>query len=181
MGEQYIHTDATFSDCGYYRYDLYRQWTDVSRPTCCFVLLNPSTADAETDDPTVRRCMKFAQRWGYGSAWVVNLFAYRATDPKMLRQGTDHPRSEPGDANRNVREIISKCRASDRVVLAWGTYGSTLGAGRVMADKIRNEVAPQHKLMCFGTTKDGHPKHPLYLPADQSLRPFDFKSYIGDD
>ncbi len=79
---------AAFDSTGTYRYALWREW-DASAPRLGFVLLNPSTADAENDDPTLRRCMGFARAWGYGSLQIVNLFAYRATVPDALRWVAD--------------------------------------------------------------------------------------------
>ncbi len=84
----YSRTGADFDGTGAYRYSLWREW-DSRRPIVAFVMLNPSTADAAKDDPTIRRCASFARSWGYGSLEVVNLFAYRASEPKRLRQTPD--------------------------------------------------------------------------------------------
>lgn len=144
---------AVISDCGKYRYTLTRKWND--KPTCVFVMLNPSTASADTDDNTIRRCVSYAKAWGYGSLTVVNLYAYRATDPKQLWI-VDDPIGPANDAH--IRSVIKMVK---RVVVAWGANADKERA-RVVLDMIREL---DHEALCLGKTKDGHPKHPLYLSA----------------
>src|SRR5262249_14212908 len=84
-----VRRAAVISDCGRYRYSLTRRWGDAAEPRALFVMLNPSTADAEQDDPTIRRCIGFAKAWGMGSLEVVNLYALRATDPAALLSAPD--------------------------------------------------------------------------------------------
>ena len=145
--------DATFSRDRRYRYRLWRRW-DHTRPVVVFVLLNPSTADARHDDPTIRRCLGFARRWGYGGIEVVNLFAYRATDPRVLRTLRD----PVGRANRyHVRAALAQAAL---VVLAWGA--STEGNRMI-------KVSHAH---CLGLTNAGQPRHPLYLRRDVRPVPY---------
>lgn len=153
---------ALLSADGVYRYALTRRW--AAGPWCAFVMLNPSTADAFDDDPTIRRCVGYAQRWGFAGLLVLNLFAVRSPDPKVMRS---HP--EPvGPANDVV--ILSALldpRASDgygvgRVVMAWGAHGGHQGRDLAVTRLLRGRgLTPQ----CLGRTTAGQPRHPLYLPA----------------
>lgn len=150
---------ATMSPCGKYRYELTRFW-DGRKPAVAFVMLNPSTADAEIDDPTIRRCIGFAQAWGYGELRVYNLFALRATDPGELLT-SDAPVG-PDNA-----KFIEKARACDRIVCAWGA--TTLPKphahrGLIVTDLLMGEDS--RDLYCLGYTKDGSPRHPLYVASD---------------
>lgn len=108
-------SDAVLSDCGTYRYSLTRVW-DESRPRVCFVMLNPSTADASANDPTIVRCRNFAYSWNYGSLEVVNLFAYRATNPRVLRTVQD-PIGPEND--RHIIEATARGGCHPRVGLSW--------------------------------------------------------------
>jgi hypothetical protein len=147
---------ATFSPCGVYRYTLWRAW-EVG-PTVCWVMLNPSTADATKEDPTIRKCIGYARRWGFGAVAIVNLFALRSTNPRAL-YGHAAPVGPQNDA-----AIVECVRLSRLVVAAWGVHGEHCGRGDAVLDMLRLGVeAPVH---CLGTTKDGHPKHPLYLRGD---------------
>ena len=145
---------AAFSRDGRYRYRLWRRW-DRSRPTIAFCMLNPSTADASRDDPTIRRCIRFARDWGYGSIEVVNIFALRATDPRVLRSARD-PVGPRNDA--------FMLRAADRqpVVIAWGV----LGALRDREAEALTLFGPRTRLLALGRTRFGAPRHPLYLRRD---------------
>jgi len=126
-----------------------------------FVMLNPSTADAEQDDPTIRRCAGFARAWGFGGMTVVNLFAFRATDPARLRRARDPVGRD------NDHHIATAARGAGMVVLAWGVHGALDGRDRVVAALLA-DVRPR----CLGTTRGGYPRHPLYLPAATRSRPF---------
>ena len=153
---QDTRTGATLSDDGTYRYRLHRTW-DTAKPTLAFIMLNPSTADATDDDPTIRRCLGYAKDWGYGRLVVGNLFALRSTDPANLK---DH--SDPvGPANDEHLQAI--CDEADRVVVAWGTKGTLHGREQAVADALDAD------LYALNTTKDGHPNHPLYQPKDAEL------------
>lgn len=155
-GDAYVK-HATLSDCGLYRYELSRSWLD-GEGFVNFIMLNPSTADAEEDDPTIRRCVGFARRWGFQGIRVTNLFAFRATDPRALRTAVD-----PFGPEANVY-LTTTARASERVVVAWGAHGSLLGRDRQVAELLREKL-----LLCLGCTKAGYPKHPLYLPSTSKL------------
>ncbi len=139
-----------------YRYALWRRW-DLARPRVCFVLLNPSTAGAAQDDPTIRRCLGFARRWGFGSLEVVNLFAWRSTDPAALRLVPDPigPRND-----RAIRRSAARART---VVVGWGEAGGLLGR-----DRDVTRLLSGRPLLCLGVTRRGRPRHPLYLRSDAS-------------
>lgn len=152
---------AIISECGLYRYALTRTW-DPSLPTMIFVMLNPSTADATEDDNTIRRCIGFAKREGYGTIIVVNLFAYRATDPSELL-AVDDPVGPENDAF--VSSIIQ--RQAGRVVCGWGTTK----IARTRLDWFRRVIEDTcGRVECLGANKDGSPKHPLYLPKNSPLK-----------
>jgi hypothetical protein len=145
---------ARLSPCRTYRYALWRRWGDG--PHAMFVGLNPSTADETADDPTIRRCIAYARAWGYGALCMANLFAYRSTQPAdMLAQ--DDPVGPENDGY--LRRLAAEAGV---VVAAWGTHGTHGGRHRA----VRAMLPGLHYLRL---TKDGHPGHPLYLPA--SLRP----------
>lgn len=145
---------AVISDCGTYRYLLERDTDMLGDGTVAFVLLNPSTADAETDDPTVRRCRRFARDWGYARLAIINLFAYRATDPKEL------PHAPDPVGPLNDEWIRVACEDADRVVCAWGVNGTWRGRD-LEVRRIIAELGPHYLRLTAG----GHPQHPLYLPA----------------
>jgi len=155
---------ARFSRCRRFRTALGRIW-DPSLPTIGFVGLNPSTADARVDDPTLRRCVGFARRMGGGSLVLVNLFAYRATRPAEL-WAVGAPVGPSTD--RVLREELRLCRT---VVLCWGAVPAQAKprVARVLGMLRRLDVPLVH----LGTTKAGHPRHPLYTRADAPLVLFD--------
>lgn len=155
----YLESAADVSEDGLYRYWLSRQLS-VGERTVLFVGLNPSTADALQDDPTIRRCAGFARAWGYNRLFMGNLNAWRATDPKQLP--TD-PLAAVGPLNQEALKWMM--HRSDLVVAAWG--GHTLNSyARTLAAAIRRFP----KTMCLGSTKNGSPKHPLYLAATTPLQ-----------
>lgn len=157
---------ATISDCGRYRYTLTREWLIGAKPGVTFIMLNPSTADAAKDDPTIRRCIGFAKTWGYGALTVVNLFAWRATDPRELLRAPDPVGRDNGDA------IRAAAAGASLVVAAWGD-NSRLPRAFVQArvDEVVRLLA-LYPLHAIHMTRDGFPRHPLYLPA--SLDPVEF-------
>lgn len=159
---------AKLSDCGTYRYSLARTW-DPNLGAALFVCLNPSTADHTADDPTVRKCVGFAKRWGFGSMWVVNLFAYRATDPKDLRAAQRRGVDIVGDPV-NRQAITEAATVADRVVLAWGANASSWSpyAATVTA-RIRADL-PNRPLWHLGRTVDGQPLHPSMLAYSTPLQ-----------
>ncbi len=144
-----VDRGADLSPCGLYRYRLWRVW-DRAHPTMLFIGLNPSTADAEQDDPTVRRCIGFAREWGYGGIEVANLFAFRATDPGKLLTAAD-PVGPDNDA------WLERLRAgSPAAVAAWGANPLAHSRAKAFGAALR-------PLACLGVTKDGAPRHPLYV------------------
>lgn len=146
---------ATFDETRTYRYTLHRRWSGAGRRVC-FCLLNPSTADEFTLDPTLTRCLGYARRWGFAAMEVVNIFALRSTDPAGLRAHDD----PIGPAND--RAIRRAARRADLVVAGWGAHGEYLGRGGAVGELLAELCAP----VCLGVTAAGHPKHPLYLRAD---------------
>jgi hypothetical protein len=156
-----VHKGAHFSPDRQYRYMLYRDWASWSNMRTLVVIgLNPSTADETEDDPTIRRCIAFAKREQCGRLVMLNLFALRATDPRVMKA-----HAEPiGPENDAVIRHWTRDEYdwSNIVVAAWGVHGSHLN--RAITARL---LTPQ--LYCFGVTKDGHPRHPLYLRADTPL------------
>lgn len=156
-------TGAEFSTCEKYRYALWRIWGNSlfgnSHALVNFVMLNPSTADASLDDPTIRRCIGYAKSWGYSGVYVTNLFAYRATDPKEMLAASD-PIGEENDVW--IKEVSRICNLT---VAAWGTMGEHLQR----AAKIKEMLPDLHYLKL---SKEGHPCHPLYLPKGLQASPF---------
>lgn len=146
---------AIISECGRYRYRLERG----EAPRLAFVMLNPSTADAELDDPTIRRCMGFAKREGFAGIVVGNVYALRSTDPRALLEAANPFGPE------NDRYLLQIAAEHDRIVCAWGANVIESHAKRA-ADALKFHGA---QLVCLGTTMAGHPKHPLYVAANAPL------------
>ena len=151
-----IEKGAKFSSDRLYRYLLWRVW-DKDKRSALFIGLNPSTADENVDDPTIRRCVDFAMRWGNGGLVMANLFAYRATNPKELKCIVDPIGRDNDDY------ILSAHKAAGITILAWGNGGLYLGRGDDVAKML---------LGCarLRITRQGQPQHPLYLP--KNTRPF---------
>jgi len=143
---------------GLYRYSLWREW-NANALKVVFIMLNPSRADATTDDPTLRRCISFAQSWGYGSLEVVNLFAYRASNPAILNQVTDPVGPE------NDRYLEKAVEGSDKIIVAWGNRGILRNRSRVVIHSLTGFGT----LYCLGTTQLGYPRHPLYVKGNTKL------------
>lgn len=153
---------ATIDPSNRYRYALQREW-DPDAPRVAFVMLNPSTADATQDDPTIRRCIGFARSWGYGALEVVNLFAYRTTDPEALRRVPDPVGPE------NDRYILRARHRARETLVAWGNRGVLLGRDRAV---LRLLLRGKGAVRCLGLTQAGHPRHPLYVRGDTIPVPF---------
>jgi len=151
--------DATLSACGKFRFTLVREW-NPARPRLLFIMLNPSTADADVDDQTIRKCVTFAQRLGFGSIEVVNLFAYRATNPIDLKRAG----WPVGEGNDLV--ILGACTRAAEVICAWGAHAR---ASQRAAD-VLEMISPWCHPLALAVTDDGVPKHPLYLRGDS--KPF---------
>ncbi|WP_415919270.1 DUF1643 domain-containing protein [Tateyamaria sp. SN6-1] len=153
---------AIYSPCERYRYSLTRVW-DPSGRRVNFVMLNPSTATEVQNDPTVERCERRARTLGYGSFAVTNIFAWRDTDPKAMRAAAD-PVGPGNDA-----AIVERAGWADDVVAGWGTHGAHLGRGAVVHDLLCQSGKP---LFHLGLSKDGHPRHPLYIAYAQQPEPW---------
>lgn len=169
---EFLVSSATFSESMAFRYTLSRVW-DGRRPACCFVMLNPSTADENILDPTVRRCVGFAKAWGYGSLWVLNIFALRATDPEELYRVAFDPVGPHNDFY--IREVIQRSQCA---VAAWGVHGKLRDRGAAVAAQIHRLIPGG--LCCLGMTKDGHPRHPLYVSGSQERVPFTLRKEVAD-
>lgn len=161
------HAGATMSDDGLFRYSLWRRWARGRQMT--FVMLNPSTAGAAKDDPTLRRCIRFAKSQGCGRVTVVNLFPYRTHKPKYLLEARDAGIDVTGgpDGGAPILSAIDGVTShGDILVAAWGAHPIAKSSTRAV---LIAEVAERIPVRCYGMTKDGSPKHPLYLPADSPL------------
>ena len=156
------------SDCGAYRYRLWREW-DCSLPTLAFLMLNPSTADHLRDDPTIMRCMSRAVAGKYGRLEVANLFPLRATNPDELLTHAD-PLGPERTADGAVMDAIERAHI---VICAWGAHPA---AAERAADLMRifGIVGWRSRLFHIGLNKDGSPKHPLYIAASTRPKPFEF-------
>lgn len=185
MAIKYVDQGALISPDGTYRYLLWREWRgthdpknwrwwgfkdgageDVGEPkSCVFIMLNPSTADGTRDDPTIRRCVAFAAAHKFERMEVVNLFAYRATSPKVLLALTHSDNPEGVD---NQKRIYDATRDAGLVVCAWGAHGGHLGQD----ETVLGWVHPNSDLRCLGRTSAGFPRHPLYVAGSTSLEPF---------
>ncbi|MEJ2043677.1 MAG: DUF1643 domain-containing protein [Reinekea sp.] len=150
---------AEFSEDRKYRYSLSRIW-DREKGFVTFIGLNPSTADETEDDPTIRRCINYAKSWGYGGIHMVNLFAFRATDPKIMKKETN-PVGPLNDLWITKQFLESKI-----TIAAWGNHG------KHMRRDIHVKKILDGSLFCLEKSKYGNPKHPLYLKKD--LTPIKF-------
>jgi len=153
---------AVYSPCEQYRYSLTRVWDTQGRKVS-FVMLNPSTATEVQNDPTVERCERRAQTLGFGAFRVVNIFAWRDTDPKLMRAAVD-PIGPDNDAT-----ILDACTWADQVVAAWGAHGEHKDRGAHVRGLLMRTATPVAHL---GLTKAGHPKHPLYISYATSPEPW---------
>lgn len=157
-----------FSPCRRYRYKLWREWDVDSLTGCCDDLahpdeylmvigLNPSTADEAKDDPTIRKCIGFAKRLGYGALCMTNLFAFRATDPRAMKREAN-PIGSDNDLHLKVC-----AENAGLIVAAWGVNGAHLRRNKQVFDLIEIKM---RTVCCLRKTKSGHPEHPLYVPYD---------------
>ena len=154
-----IERDAIISDCGRYRYLLRRAW-DHTKPRALLIMLNPSTADASIDDATIRSCIRLCKAMEYGSFEVVNLYGLRATNPAELDQSND----PIGPLTADVYEAaIRRC---DIVICAWGAHHMAEKRAENILSMVRRQKPAAY---CFGKTKKGQPKHPLYIKTGTPL------------
>jgi len=156
--------NAIFSDDRKYRYVLSRVWDD-SKPAVLLIGLNPSTADETKNDPTIRRCIGFAQKWGFGSLYVCNLFAYRATYPQDLFKQEDPVGSENDEWIKKIQNEV------DLVVLAYGNHGHYKSRHLEILRIINNPH-------CINTSKSAMPMHPLYLKYTENPVPYDINHQV---
>ena len=156
---KYISTCCNFSKSKLYRYSLKRVWSTDSNKQVLFIGLNPSTADSRSDDPTIRRCVKFANHWGFNSLEVVNLFAFRATDPIDLF-------NEESPVGRYNDDWIKRAyNRSSLTIACWGSAG-------IYKDRSTEVTKYLTSLFCIRKNKDNSPSHPLYLNSKLSPMPF---------
>ncbi len=148
---------AVYSDCEHYRYSLTRIW-DSGGTRAHFVMLNPSTATEVQNDPTVERCERRARALGFGGFRVTNIFAWRDTDPRKMRAAADPVGPDNDDA------IKTAAFWATQTICAWGTHGVHMDRGPVVQNLLRGTGQP---LFHLGMTKNGHPRHPLYVAYAQ--------------
>jgi hypothetical protein len=167
---QHIHSPVppgypvVFSDCRKYRYVLWRKWRAKHDPRfVAFIGLNPSTADETRDDPTIRRCIRFARDWGYEGMVMLNLFGYRSTDPAVLKEQEDPLGPE------NNRWLVFLARQASLIVVAWGANGALWNRGDEVYRLLKNDGL---EVFALGQTSTGEPLHPLYVPANTPLQPY---------
>jgi hypothetical protein len=153
-------SSALFSECGRYRYRLERQW-DPSKEAVCFLMLNPSTADAHSTDPTLRRCIVFAKSWGYGGLVIGNLFALRSPKPRLI-YGCGDPVGPENDLY--LRKMSESC---ERIVCGWGRHGAYHDRASDVCRMLETS-----KLYALQVTAGGQPSHPLYISGKAEPRPF---------
>ncbi len=166
-----MNRETVFSPCRQYRYTLWRKvpvtfsfeprkWTGFVQ----FIGLNPSTADETTNDPTVRRCIDYASRWGFGSMCMTNLFALRATDPKVMLA---HP---VPIGILNIHWLTEIAKEAGLIICAWGVHGQHIGQAETVLEHL-DRAGLRSKLHRLKKTKDGIPGHPLYLRRDLQPTP----------
>ena len=161
---------AAFGACGHYRWWLQRLWAP-ERPRVLVVGLNPSRADAQRDDPTLRRLVGFARRWGFGAVEVLNLFARVSASPGLLRRCAD-PVGQENDAW--LADRLGPAREPPAVVwLAWGNLGAWRQRDQQVLALVAAAAVP---MAAIALTRSGHPRHPLYAPGDAQLRLLDWQN-----
>jgi hypothetical protein len=159
----FLDAGATFSDDRRYRYLLWRTW-DSKLPVAHWTLLNPSIADEQALDPTLRRCMGFSKRWGMGGMYITNLFPLVSTNPMALRTGVSEEQM-----TKNAGHVMNACNKSGPTVLGWGSnveHPMLRYAPVYLYENVLRGYNPK----CLQKTKLGHPVHPLYLPYDCQLQ-----------
>lgn len=156
-----VRGSALFSECGRYRHCLRRNWGDFDAPYAMFIMMNPSTADHDIDDPTIRKDIYFTKRLGFTSCLMVNVMDYRATSPKELL--SVNPRSDA-----NLPFIVEMSKNAIIIIAAWGALAGKL---RRYADDVVIALCDR-QLFCMGKTASGSPRHPLYLPNDAQCVPW---------
>jgi hypothetical protein len=164
-----VKRTAVLSVCGGFRYLLTREWAEGER-VLTFVMLNPSTADGERDDATVRKCIGFARNLGFGGIRIANLFAYRARDPKELRRAGWPPGLENNYWSKRI--ALWAYANNEPIVCAWGAHARGHAGQRRVAevmDLMQRQCVDLRALLVLA---DGTPGHPLMLPYSCTLQPF---------
>lgn len=160
MNNRYLHSSVVFSDDRRYRYSLVRAW-DTNKPKVSFCLLNPSTADETHDDATISRCIERARRLGYGSIEIVNLFAFKSTQPKYL-YAARYPKG-----TRNFEYIIKAAKTAQLFIVGWGQHGRLHEQDKFILQKLKRTRVVVY---CLGQNKNGTPRHPLYLSYNEPIQ-----------
>ena len=155
-----LKSSASFSRCGEYRYSLSRVW-NPEQPAALLIGLNPSTADARQNDPTIRRCIGLCQSWGFGGFRIVNLFAWRTPSPKELFK-VDAPIGPS-----NLRCIKRAAKDADNIIAMWGNDGNRHSQAMILLKALGNPA-----VFCAGTTQIGAPRHLLYVKNGTPLQPW---------
>lgn len=161
----YSDSGAAFTEDERHRPLLWRVW-DREKRLALFIMLNPSTANEVVLDPTVTRCKRYAEDWGYGGLIVCNLFDFRATDPRAMKA-----QGQTAFSGYNRLAILQACKVADLVVCAWGTHGELFQQNKYIAAWIKSAGHAMHYLKL---TKHGHPAHPLYLKRDLKPQVWEF-------
>lgn len=156
-----METGAIFDPTRNYRYLLWRRWNPEA-PRLTFVMLNPSRANETDNDPTIRRCVHFAQHWGYGSLEVVNLFSLITPDPNVLKQAPD-PIGIDCD-----RHLLDAAHRADRILIAWGNWGCLHQRDQTVLALL----TPYNPIYCLRQNQAGQPRHPLYVPNHIQPSPY---------
>lgn len=164
FGPPHIHRTAVLSKCGQLRFTLSREWHPGER--VCFIGLNPSTADAVVDDPTVKRWMHFAEAWGYGGFVAVNLYPFRTSSPKECQQWSDFERNGPDWYARdaiceNIEIVAKEAKKASLVVACWGANPWDEFLIAEVLERICLYEEPHKDIYCFGVTSGGQPIHPM--------------------
>lgn len=161
---------AQISTCGKFRWMLYRRMKtatdEAAGRVILWLMLNPSIADAEIDDPTIKRVMAFSLLWGFGQVYVGNVFGYRATSPRVL-QGIQDP---VGFANRTYLKTMASF--AEKTVCAWGAYHLAGDPYNVYAANAYVAAKSRNGMWCLGLTQNGSPRHPLYVKSDTALEAY---------
>jgi hypothetical protein len=154
-----------------YRYTLTREWDPRNPRKAVFIMLNPSIADEKVDDRTTSRCISFAKSWNCGSLEIVNIFAFRATDYNLLKFLT----KEEATGLNNITHIKAALSTASLIVCAWG---KNINIHYDNYDELE-DLLKGYQLFCLGRTKEGHPRHPLYVKSATPLEIFNFKKRMN--
>lgn len=165
-----MHREAVIDPTGSYRYSLIREWVST-KPRVIWIMLNPSTADSQEDDPTIDACIRFTKKWGFGSFEVVNLFAYRSKDPDDLEEVD----KSTAIGTENLKYISEALERSDLIVTAWGENGKI--HKRNQDDELIS-LFSNYQLKCLDILKGGEPRHPLYFCTENTLKDYELRKII---